>query len=138
MTQILYPSMCIFVPKRTPLQKYTKQLINISFFKSYNNCAQAVITKKTYFSHFDIPAPLTNIMTGTTPDLDSWTTDVAPLSNPSSGMCLVEMDRYLYTIGGQDGTAAINTMEWYSTMSGTKNPSISFSLFRLLQSEVTN
>ncbi|XP_059193672.1 kelch-like protein 20 [Centropristis striata] len=47
------------------------------------------------------------------PDTDSWSTDVAPLSSPRSGVCLVVMDGYLYAIGGHDGIAAINTVERY-------------------------
>lgn len=47
------------------------------------------------------------------PDTDSWSTDVAPLSSPRSGVCLVEMDGYLYAIGGHDGITAMNTVERY-------------------------
>ncbi|KAF3695474.1 Kelch-like protein 20 [Channa argus] len=47
------------------------------------------------------------------PDTGSWSTDVAPLSSPRSGACLVAMDGYLYAIGGHDSTTALNTMERY-------------------------
>lgn len=45
------------------------------------------------------------------PDTDSWSTDVAPLSGPRSGVCLVAMDGYLYAVGGHDGITATNTVE---------------------------
>ncbi|TNN50705.1 Kelch-like protein 20 [Liparis tanakae] len=48
-----------------------------------------------------------------TPDTDSWSADVAPLSSPRSGVCLAAMDGYLYAVGGHDGIAAINTVERY-------------------------
>ncbi|KAJ4942102.1 hypothetical protein JOQ06_011971, partial [Pogonophryne albipinna] len=53
------------------------------------------------------------------PDTDSWSIDVAPLSSPRSGVCLVEMDGYLYAIGGHDGIAAINTVERYDPRMNT-------------------
>lgn len=39
------------------------------------------------------------------------------------------MDGYLYAIGGHDGIAAINTVERYCAMSGSKEQSKGFSLF---------
>ncbi|XP_062418177.1 kelch-like protein diablo [Pungitius pungitius] len=45
------------------------------------------------------------------PDTDSWSTDVAPLSSPRSGVSAVAMDGYLYAIGGHDGVAAVSTVE---------------------------
>lgn len=45
------------------------------------------------------------------PDTDSWSADVAPLSSPRSGACLVEMGGCLFVIGGHDGVAAVNTVE---------------------------
>lgn len=45
------------------------------------------------------------------PDTDSWSADVAPLSSPRSGVCLVAMDGSLYAIGGHDGITAMNTVE---------------------------
>ncbi|XP_047447188.1 kelch-like protein 20 isoform X2 [Mugil cephalus] len=53
------------------------------------------------------------------PDTDSWSTDVAPLSGPRSGVCLVAMDGYLYAIGGHDGIAAMNTVERYDPKMNT-------------------
>lgn len=53
-------------------------------------------------------------------DTDSWSADVAPLSSPRSGVCLVAMDGYLLAIGGHDGISAINTVERYCAMSGSK------------------
>ncbi|XP_049907874.1 kelch-like protein 20 isoform X1 [Epinephelus moara] len=53
------------------------------------------------------------------PDMDSWSTDVAPLSSPRSGVCLVAMDGYLYAIGGHDGITAINTVERYDPKMNT-------------------
>lgn len=53
------------------------------------------------------------------PDTDSWSADVAPLSSPRSGVCLVVMDGYLYAIGGHDGIAAINTVERYCSTSAS-------------------
>nr|XP_043881671.1 kelch-like protein diablo isoform X1 [Solea senegalensis] len=47
------------------------------------------------------------------PDRDSWSTDVAPLNSPRSGVCLVAMDGFLYAIGGHDGITAMNTVERY-------------------------
>ncbi|XP_041854687.1 kelch-like protein 20 [Melanotaenia boesemani] len=47
------------------------------------------------------------------PDTDSWSADVAPLSSPRSGACLVAMDGYLYAIGGHDGITVMNTVERY-------------------------
>lgn len=47
------------------------------------------------------------------PDTDSWSADVAPLSSPRSGACLVEMGGCLLVIGGHDGVAAIDTVERY-------------------------
>ncbi|XP_078809449.1 beta-scruin-like [Oryzias latipes] len=47
------------------------------------------------------------------PDSDCWSTDVAPLSSPRSGVCLVAMDGYLYAAGGHDGFTAVNVVERY-------------------------
>lgn len=47
------------------------------------------------------------------PDTDSWSADVAPLSSPRSGACLVEMGGCLLVIGGHDGVAAIDAVERY-------------------------
>lgn len=55
------------------------------------------------------------------PGTDSWSTDVAPLSSPRSGVCLVAMDGYLYAIGGHDGITAMNTVERYCSMSAPKD-----------------
>ncbi|XP_034396651.1 kelch-like protein 20 [Cyclopterus lumpus] len=54
-----------------------------------------------------------------TPDTDSWSADVAPLSSPRSGVCLVAMVGYLYAIGGHDGIAAMNTVERYDPQMNT-------------------
>lgn len=54
------------------------------------------------------------------PDTDSWSADVAPLSSPRSGVCLVVMDGYLYAIGGHDGTTALNTVERYCNTTAEK------------------
>ncbi|XP_040010042.1 kelch-like protein 20 isoform X2 [Xiphias gladius] len=53
------------------------------------------------------------------PDTDSWSTDVAPLSSPRNGACLVAMDGYLYAIGGHDGITAMNTVERYDPKMNT-------------------
>ncbi|KAK2837966.1 hypothetical protein Q5P01_015178 [Channa striata] len=60
------------------------------------------------------------------PDTGSWSTDVAPLSSPRSGSCLVAMDGYLYAIGGHDSTTALNTVERYDPKMNTwsKQPSM--------------
>ena len=45
------------------------------------------------------------------PDTDSWSSDVAPLSSPRSGVCLLEVDGHLWAFGGFDGMAATHTVE---------------------------
>lgn len=67
------------------------------------------------------------------PGTDSWSTDVAPLSGPRSGVCLVAMDGYLYAIGGHDGITAMNTVERYcSRMSAPKDHYLTELIARLL------
>lgn len=69
-----------------------------------------------FLQHFDIP--LFDFHPGRyNPDTDSWSTDVAPLNNPQSAVCLVAMDRYLYAIGGHDGITFISTVERYFSTS---------------------
>lgn len=67
------------------------------------------------------------------PDTDSWSTDVAPLSSPRSGVCLVAMDGYLYAIGGHDGITAINTVERYCSMSRTRDQYLTEFILNLLK-----
>lgn len=55
------------------------------------------------------------------PDTDSWSADVAPLSSPRGGVCMVAMDGYLFAIGGHDSTTAINTVERYNSMGATRD-----------------
>lgn len=105
--------------------KHTKHLKSIGFCESlcllrfYSSCYyQHLILLSTY----TLTSPLLDPLHGRyNPDTDSWSTDVAPLSSPRSGVCLVAMDGYLYAIGGHDGIAAINTVERYYSMSGTKD-----------------
>lgn len=102
--------------------KHTKHLKNPGFCESvyllwlYSSCyCQHLILLSTY----TLTSPLLDSLHGRyNPETDSWSTDVAPLSSPRSGVCLVAMDGYLYAIGGHDGIAAINTVERYCSMSG--------------------
>jgi len=38
---------------------------------------------------------------------------VASLSSPRSGVCVVEMDGFMYALGGFDGTVCTNIVERY-------------------------
>lgn len=114
-----------FVPVRIVPQKHTIQ----NTWKTYVSkearvcvgSAQAVITTTAFYFH-TLTSPLLDHNHGRyNPDTDSWSTDVAPLSSPRSGVCLVPMDGYLYAIGGHDGIAATNTVERYCSVSGTKD-----------------
>lgn len=59
------------------------------------------------------PRPTHSLICRYSPDSDCWSTDVAPLSSPRSGVCLVAMDGYLYAAGGHDGFTAVNVVERY-------------------------
>lgn len=81
-----------------------------------------VVIISTWFYFHTLTSPLPDLHHGRyNPDIDSWSTDVAPLISPRSGVCLMAMDGYLYAIGGHDGIAAINTVERYCSTSGTKD-----------------
>lgn len=106
--------------KSTQLQAYKNCFYeSLCLLWFYSSCYyQHLILLFTY----TVTSPLLDPHHGRyNPDTDSWSTDVAPLSSPRSGVCLVAMDGYLYAIGGHDGIAAINTVERYCSMSGTKD-----------------
>ncbi|XP_059920635.1 kelch-like protein diablo [Gadus macrocephalus] len=47
------------------------------------------------------------------PHTDVWSVEIAPLSSPRTGVCLLETDGYLYAIGGWDGITASSAVERY-------------------------
>ena len=48
------------------------------------------------------------------PHTDVWSVEIAPLSSPRTGVCLLETDGYLYAIGGWDGITASSAVERYA------------------------
>ncbi|XP_055367877.1 kelch-like protein diablo isoform X2 [Betta splendens] len=55
------------------------------------------------------------------PDADSWSADVAPLSSPRSGVCMLAMDGALFAVGGHLSSTATNTVERYDPETNTWN-----------------
>lgn len=101
--------------------RHTDHLKYLSFYKILCFYLSWYYSTSTWFYFHTLTSLLRDLHHGRyNPDTDSWSTDVAPLSCPRSGVCLVVMDGYLYAIGGHDGIAAINTVERYCSMSGTK------------------
>lgn len=49
------------------------------------------------------------------PNMNLWSSEVASLSSPRSGVCVVEMDGFMYALGGFDGTVCTNIVERYFT-----------------------
>lgn len=107
----LYFSQCRCLPKAHNC-RHQKQDTHMYMKACACVCSTQVVIGKTWF-HTLTSALLDPPIGRYNPNTDSWSTDVAPLSSPRSGVCLVEMDGYLYAIGGHDGIAAINTVERY-------------------------
>lgn len=49
------------------------------------------------------------------PNTNVWSSEVASLSGPRSGVCVVEMDGLMYALGGFDGMTCTNIVERYYT-----------------------
>lgn len=47
------------------------------------------------------------------PSMDVWSSEVASLSSPRSGVYVVEMDGIMFAMGGFDGAVCTNIVERY-------------------------
>lgn len=108
---------CVCVPQNHTTASVQKSL---KIYVLYESLCLCWFYSSCYYQQVILPS--TNTLTPSlldlhhdrySPDTDSWSTDVAPLSSPRSGVCLVAMDGYLYAIGGHDGITAMNTVERY-------------------------